>query len=151
MHFPLSLNIHVTTLCVSVQKDYKHVFIFSSLCNKVLWTTEECWIVLTGGGDNTSCRSGRYFKQHTEKMFVSQIYFWFDIYNAFSPDVENSSPPAAWARGGGGGVTSLSCDTQQDDRKLYYTKEINRKKLNTKQFLYQGRSFTICVLFKNDF
>lgn len=35
-------------------------------------------------------------------LSVSQIYFWFDINNAFSPDTEKSSPPAAWAEGRGG-------------------------------------------------
>lgn len=53
---------------------------------------------------------------------VHKYIFWFDIYNAFSPEVMNSFPPV------GGTVPSISCDTRQNDRKLYNTKEVNKKK-----------------------
>lgn len=62
----------------------------------------------------------------TRNKCVSQIYFWFDIYNAFSPDRENSSPPAASP------AAAHSPELSRTIEKLSYsktTKEIKYKKL----------------------
>lgn len=87
-------------------------------------------------------------------LSVSQIYFWFDINNAFSPDTEKSSPPAAWGVGVGGGQGEHKPSTwfplsrgtfpeaQQNNRKLSYTKKKNKNKIIT----YQGWYFTIINL-----